>query len=290
MKVMVTGGCGNIGRVVAGRLAGAHEVLVVDRVRDPDIWDGRTEVLDLTRASELDRIREPLDAIVHLAAIPNPFTDAWEDVLRVNLLTTFNVLRYAAERGIPKVVYGSSESASGWGIHGRWHRPDYLPIDEAHRSVPSEVYSFSKGFGDHLCQGFSREHDLRTVCLRYTFVLFDALYKDFIAHVRQSGPREALGSTYAWIDVQDVASAIERSLELEMEPAQSETFYLTAREQYGTVPTMELIERNWGPDMPVDRHYYEGNERGSFFDIRKAERMLGWAPEWDFDRMIEAHG
>ncbi len=290
MKVMVTGGCGNIGRVVSGRLAGEHEVVVVDRVANPAAWSGRTEVLDLTSSKELDRLQEPFDAIVHLAAIPNPYSDPWEDVLRVNLLSTFNVLRYAAERGVPKVVYGSSESSSGWGIHRRFYKPDYLPIDEKHPSLPSEVYSYSKAIGDLFCQGFSREYDVRTVCLRYTFVLFEALYKDFIPAVNNPGPRESLGATYAWIDVQDVASAIEKALALEMAPAQTETFYLTAAKQYGTVPTMELIKRNWGDEIAVDASYYEGNEYGSFFDIRKAELMLGWKPEWDLERMIAAHG
>jgi UDP-glucose 4-epimerase len=290
MHVMVTGGSGNIGRVVAARLAERHDVVTVDRVGAPPGWSGPHAVLDLTSAAALDSLDQSVDAVVHLAAIPNPYVGTWDEVLRVNMLGTHNVLRWAVARGVPRVVFGSSESASGWGIHGRWYRPDYLPIDEKHRSLPSEVYSYTKAFGDQLCQGFSREHGLQTVCLRYTFVTFASLYAGFVAGLRAPEPREALGSTYAWIDVEDVASAIGRSLDLQMDSGRSETFYLTAREQYGTVPTLELIERNWGTDIAVDRGYYEGNERGSFFDIRKAERVLGWAPTWTVERMLAEHG
>lgn len=290
MKVMLTGGCGHIGRRVVARLEHAHDLVVVDRVPHPEGWPGRVEILDLTRPEELDRLDEPFDAIVHLAAIPNPFHDPWEEVLRVNLVSTFNVLRYAAQRGIPKVIFGSSESASGWGIHGKWYRPNYLPIDENHPSLPSEVYSFTKAFGDQLCQGFSREHGLRTLCLRYCFVTFPALYDSFLATLKAPGPREALGATYAWIDVEDVASAIACALDFDPGEGVSETFYLTAREHFGTLPTLELARRNWGPDLPVDRAYYADNPFGSFFDIRKAQRLLGWQPEWSVQRLLETYG
>lgn len=286
MRVILTGGAGNIGRVVAARLRPTAEVTVVDRLAPADTA-GCYQVLDLTSWETVNALAGDWDAIVHLAAIPNPFLGAWEEVLRVNMLGTFNVLRFAAERGIPRVIFGSSESASGWGIHRNWYRPDYLPIDERHRSLPSEVYSYTKAFGDELCQGFSREHGLDTICLRYTWVLYDPHIGPFRDMLRAGGERAARGATYAWIHVDDVASAIAASLALPVVAERSETFYLTAREQFGTETTGQLVERNWGdgPGVPMDNAYYAGNEYGSFFDIRKAARVLGWRPEWDLARM-----
>lgn len=291
MNVMLTGGAGNIGRVVAAKLRPGCDVTVVDRVAPADRQD-RAEVVDLTSWEALQAVGGEWDAIVHLAAIPNPFLDPWEEVLRVNMLSTFNVLRLAAERGIPRVVFGSSESASGWGIHRNWYKPDYLPIDERHRSLPSEVYSYTKAFGDELCQGFSREHGLDTVCLRYTWVLYDPHIQPFCEMLRSGGERAETGATYAWIHVEDVASAIAAALASPVVPGRSETFYLTAREQFGTETTEQLVRRNWGPDatLPVDTGYYSGNEYGSFFDIRKAAKVLGWRPEWDLARMREFGG
>ncbi len=286
MTVMLTGGCGNIGRRVLDRLEPDHDVVVVDAVPHPLGWPGRVEQLDLTSSAQLDRLDEPFDAIVHLAAIPNPYRDPWEDVLRVNLLSTFNVLRYAVAHHVPKVIFGSSESASGWGIHGKFYAPDYLPLDERHRSLPSEVYSYTKCFGDQLCQGFSREHGLRTICLRYTFVTFEALYEGFLNTLRDPAPRDALGATYAWIDVEDVAAAIRAALAFDPGEGGSETFYLTARDHFGTIDTLELVARNWGDAVQVDREYYAARPRASFFDIRKAERLLGWTPAWDVERLL----
>ncbi len=286
MRVMVTGGSGHIGRIVLSRLQTEHDVLNVDRVPHPGDWSGVTRLLDLTERGALDALHGPFDAIVHLAAIPNPTVGTWDEVMRVNMVGTYNVLQYAVEHGVPRVVFGSSESASGWGIHGRWYRPDYLPIDEKHRSLPSEVYSYTKAFGDQLCQGFSREHDLQTICLRYAFVTYQANYAGFLALLRTGAPRDAPGATYAWVDVRDVAGAVERALHMPMAPAQSETFYITAREHYGTLPTLEMIGRNWGDDITVDREYYQDNPFGSLFDIRKAETLLQWHPEWTTARLL----
>lgn len=286
MKVMLTGGSGHIGRRVAARIGGMGEVVNVDRAPAAGGWAGRTEIVDLATRGDLDRLNETWDAIVHLAAIPNPTVGTWDEVMRVNMVGTYNVLRYAVERQVPRVIFGSSESASGWGIHGRWYHPDYIPIDEKHPSLPSEVYSYTKAFGDQLCQGFSREHDLQTICLRYAWVLFPPQYAGFIARVRQNAPRDALGATYAWVDVEDVAAAVEHALRMPMEAGQSETFYITAREHYGTLSTPEMIKRNWGTDMKVDAAYYAENPFGSFFDIRKAERMMGWRPAWTVERVV----
>ncbi|MBI5831134.1 MAG: hypothetical protein HZB16_02355 [Armatimonadetes bacterium] len=228
MKVLLTGGWGNIGRRVLAWLEPEHEVVVVDTVPHPLGWPGR--------------------------------------------------------------IFGSSESASGWGIHDKWYQPDYLPIDEQHRSLPTEVYSFTKAFGDQLCQGFSREHGLRTVCLRYAFVTFEALYEGFLGSLRGAPVRDALGTLYAWIDVEDVASAVLAALDFDPGEGGSETFYLTAREHYGTVDTLDLIERNWGDAVRVDQHYFAERPRGSFFDIRKAERLLGWVPAWDVERLLRERG
>jgi nucleoside-diphosphate-sugar epimerase len=289
MRALLTGGAGNIGRVALSRLLQAgHDVTVLDAVPLPEGLGAASIVADLTQPAALDGLPEPPEAIVHLAAIPNPFVATWDRVLAINMLTTFNVLRYAAEKGVPRVVFGSSESASGWGIHGRFYRPDYLPIAEKHRDLPSEVYSYTKAFGDQLCAGFSREYGLTTLALRYTYVVYEPHYAGFLGGVRADAPRDALGATYAWIDVRDVAEAIALALVADVPTGSHEAFYLTARDQCGTVSTAELARRNWGddPPVPLDQTYYGDEPSRSFFDIRKAGSMLGWKPAWDLGRLL----
>ncbi len=289
MRVLLTGGAGNIGRVTLDRLlAAGHDVTVLDAAPLPEGLGAASIVADLTQPACLDDLPEAPAAVVHLAAIPNPFVATWDRVLAVNMPATFNVLRYAAEKGVPRVVFGSSESASGWGIHGKFYRPDYLPIDEKHRDLPSEVYSYTKAFGDQLCAGFSREHGLTTLALRYTYVVYEPHYDGFLAGIRADGPRDAPGATYAWIDVRDVAEAIALALTADVPEGSHEAFYLTAHDQCGTAPIEELARRNWGddPPVPLDTTYYGTEPLRSFFDIRKAETLLGWTPAWDLGRLL----
>lgn len=89
--------------------------------------------------------------------------------------------------------------------------------------------------------------------------------------------------------MEDVASAVDCALDMRMDRGQSETFYITAREHYGPLPTVEIIRRNWGDDIPIDLAYYEERPFGSIFDIRKAETLLGWRPEWSVDRIVQTH-
>jgi len=52
---------------------------------------------------------------------------------------------------------------------------------------------------------------------------------------------------------------------------------------------MDMVYRNWGDDVSVDPIYYADNPRGSLFDIRKAEGMLDWRPEWTVERVVAEH-
>ena len=59
-----------------------------------------------------------------------------------------------------------------------------------------------------------------------------------------------------------------------------EAFFLSARDTFLPLPTLELLERSFGESPPVaDASYFDANPYASVFDLRKAAQMLGWAPE-----------
>jgi len=77
MKVIVTGGAGAIGRyVVEELLAAGDEPIVVDR-RAPVEADARVGVVqcDLTDLEATVAAVRDADAVFHMAAIPNPYSD-----------------------------------------------------------------------------------------------------------------------------------------------------------------------------------------------------------------------
>jgi len=57
------------------------------------------------------------DVVIHLAAVPHPHNDPPDRVMAVNMVTCFNALEAVHQNGIQRIVYGCSESSSGFGIH-----------------------------------------------------------------------------------------------------------------------------------------------------------------------------
>ena len=94
MNILVTGGAGAIGRYVVQDLA-AHGFVptILDLGPVPERDDGiayvQCDLMDLN--ATLDVVRG-YDVVVHLAAIPNPYSDPPDRVMAVNTVTTFNVL------------------------------------------------------------------------------------------------------------------------------------------------------------------------------------------------------
>ena len=120
VRVLVTGGCGFIGRHLCTRLiADGHTVRVLD-----DLSTGQRDLLpdgaelvvgDVARAGDVDAAMAAVDRCVHLAAIASvPQCQAdWTRASSVNLIGTVNVLAAAARHDSVPVVYASSAAVYG---------------------------------------------------------------------------------------------------------------------------------------------------------------------------------
>ncbi len=84
------------------------------------------------------------DAVVHFAAIPAILVRPDNETFRVNALSTYNVLEAAVKLGIPKVIFASSETTYGVCFADGEVRPEYVPVDEDHPTVPHDSYAMSK--------------------------------------------------------------------------------------------------------------------------------------------------
>ena len=159
MRILFTGGSGKAGRhVVAYLLEQGHRVLNVDRVPlDLDGVDNRlTDITDagqvydvMSSLAGLDEL-EPgtgvpkFDAVVHFAAVPRILITSDNECYRVNTLGTYNIIDAAVKFGIRKIVFASSETTYGVCFADGERKPDYLPIDEEHPTVPEDSYAMSK--------------------------------------------------------------------------------------------------------------------------------------------------
>ena len=127
MKIMVTGSAGFIGCHLARYLlVQGHEVVLVDNLargrQDKEfealVGDSNATFcnIDLTLPNAFDRFGDDIDQVYHLAAINGTenFYAIPDQVLRVNVLATLNLLEWAKSKpGTKLLISSSSETYAG---------------------------------------------------------------------------------------------------------------------------------------------------------------------------------
>jgi len=284
VKILVTGGSGMIGQFVVAELARAgHTIAIVDLRPPPKDTPGVSFVYcDLTDYRSTLAVIRAAEVVVHLAAIPNPANDPPERVLSVNVLSSFNVLEAARLNGIRRIVYGCSESSSGFGIHNVNLKPMYLPVDEEHPCWPHETYSISKRFGEEMLAWYARVYGLEGLALRYAWVWTErdrAGVQELIQRHR-NGEWSSTGWFGAYIAPHDVAQAVCLACDYHFpvdEEVKFEAFYLSAADTFYPVSTLEVLQTLYSELPPIrDGSYFTNNPYATLFDNRKAERILGY--------------
>jgi UDP-glucose 4-epimerase len=287
MRIAVTGGSGAIGTYVCDELLRAgHDVYSLDLLAP------RTDVgfiqTDLTSLNQAREAIAGFDQVVHLAAIPDPYGgDLPEDVIGVNTVIAYNVFEAARLENIERVIYGCSDSSTGFGIHHVKLTPRYVPIDEEHPLWPHETYSLSKHFGERIGANYAKAFGLKVISLRYMWVWTRRIEKELlegiVARARAGVVPEGVNNLGAYIAVRDVARACAAATGYTFAPSSNvpfEAVFLSAENTYYAVPTLTLVEAFCGQLPPVkDAAYFQRNPYASVYDIRKAHRPLGWAPQ-----------
>src|SRR5229473_4936106 len=127
--------------------------------------------------ADLEAAMRGVDALVHVAAIPNPRDRPPEVVFETNVRGTWNTFHAAARAGVKKAVLISSECATGLCYQKDEFPPDYLPIDEAYPLRPAEVYGLSKQAAEAVAASFART-GMDVTVLRPLFILFPRSYPE----------------------------------------------------------------------------------------------------------------
>ena len=179
MNILVTGGAGRIGSVVVAQLLSHdHTVHIIDNVEESAIKPEAAERINGASYAQVDirdfaAVQPHLDGIegvVHLAAIPSPRPGMDAEIFDINVTGTFNVYQAAAEAGVKRIVSASSINALGNHYGVRWVEMQYFPVDEAHPSHTSDVYSYSKQLVEETADYFWRRYGISGVSMRFPFV------------------------------------------------------------------------------------------------------------------------
>jgi len=247
-RVLLTGAEGTIGTAVREHLGDRFELVLLTLTPQ----DFSSHVADI---SDLDSIRpafENIDAVVHLAGSAS-LEAAWDDVLRNNIVGTYNVFEAAREAGVARVVYASSNHVVGMyeldGAPAIYDADDERSVDETTEIRPDSLYGVSKAYGEALGRLYMERHGLRVYCLRIGAVRAhddpNASTGNALIELDAEAQRNRLRAV--WLSRRDCAELIGRCLDVDDVP--------------------------WAVVYGVS-----GNPR-RFWDLDHARELLGWAPQ-----------
>jgi len=286
MRIFFTGASGKAGRHVAPYLADqGHHVTNADLVplEHPAVADLRVDLTDagetysalagLATMDDLELAQKPAyDAVVHFAALPRILLASDTRTYATNVLSTYNVLEAATRLGVRKVVFASSETTYGICFAQGERRPQYVPVDEDHPTVPEDSYAMSKVAGEVTARSFQARTGADVYGLRINNVIEPHEYAElFPAFLDDPSLRRR--NLFAYIDTRDLAQMTQRCLETD--GLGYEVFNVANADMSVAASTQEIRDRFYD-GVEVRR---EMGRDETFFAIDKARDLLGYAPQ-----------
>ena len=283
-RIVVTGGSGKAGKwVVRDLVAHGYAVLNLDLRPLPSL-PAPTLVTDLTDSGQVfDALSgfftndsgpsmrpQPVDAVVHFAAVPSIRLVPDNEVFRVNTLSTYNVIEAASKLGIRKVIIASSETTYGICFAYEAPNPVYFPLDEDYPVDPMDSYALSKLCNERTARAFQLRDGMDMYAYRIGNVVEPEDYAGMIA--AYSDPSRRLRNVWNYIDARDLALACRRGIETDGLGFQ--IFNIANDEVSSDRTTGELLARFF-PTVPLTR---ELGERETLYSNRKARQLLGFQP------------
>lgn len=274
MRVVVTGGSGKAGQWVVRALAEAgHQVVNVDAVNRPDLsLPAEFCRVDLTDAG---RVYDALfdlrpDAVCHLAANPSPSGQARIDVFDNNVTSAHNLMQAAGDCGVRRVVYASSEMATGLLTDGVV--PTSIPFDESERRPSPNAYALSKYLSEVIADTMAARYPRTSwVGLRINNVIPPDDYEKFRAE--WDDPARSKANFWSYIDARDVGSAYLAALE--GTSSGNEIFLIAAADTRAKRGLRELMAEFYDG---YDSFAADYTDPASAFDCTKMRTAFGWTP------------
>ena len=168
MRVLVTGGAGYIGSVVAEELLQAgHQVVVFDNLsrghRQAVPKNAELVVGDMADRACLDQLlrSRAIDAVMHFAALieAGESMKAPEEFFRNNTSNALTLLEAMLAARVERFVFSSTAALFG--------NPERTPIEEDDPLHPANAYGESKLLVERMLAWFHQIHGLRYASLRY---------------------------------------------------------------------------------------------------------------------------
>lgn len=209
-----------------------------------------------------------------------------------NIMGTLNMMEAARQQSVKKFVYASSSSVYG--------DEPILPKKEGREGKLLSPYAVSKRTDEEWAKQYTKHYGLDTYGLRYFNVFgrrqdpdgaYAAVIPKFIKQLMNGEVPTINGDGKQSRDFTYIENVIEANLKACLAPssAAGEAFNIAYGDReylldiyYGLAKTLGVkVEPNFGPDRA-------GDIKHSNADISKAKELLGYDPDWSFERGIKA--
>ena len=284
MRIFFTGGSGKAGKHAIRHLQDAgHHVTNIDRVPSGlpdtpelliDLCDSGQVMSAMTQWAdfdELDAPPQPYDAVVHFAAVPRILIGTDGECFRQNTLSTYNVIEAATKLGIRKIIFASSETTYGVCFAAGEVKPEYIPVDEEHPTVPHDSYAMSKVCNEATGRSFQARTGADIYALRINNVIEPHEYaENFPAYVKDASLRRR--NIFAYIDARDLGEMVRCCLETDGLGYQ--VFNVANEDSSVAMKSAEVAARFYAGV----RQTREMGEYETFYAVDKAKKMLGFQP------------
>lgn len=312
MKILVTGGAGYIGSIMAHELKKqGNEVIIYDSlekgyreaVKGFELVEGKTHDKELLVKTLKER---GIEAVMHFAA----FIEMGESMEKPymyfenNVFGSLSLFEAMVKTGVDKLIFSSTA-----GIYGN---PERVPIKEEDRKVPENPYGESKLMVEKILSWYDQVHKLRSISIRY----FNAagasldgslgeahepeshLIPNVIKAVLDGSEFVLNGDDYPtkdgscirdYIHVLDLAETHILALKALGEGHKTEAYNAGTGKGYSNKEVMEMVKQVSGKELKVKvgpRRPGDANELVA--DSKKLQQEFKWQPKYsDLKTIVE---
>lgn len=301
-RILVTGGCGLIGRNLVRKLQDNFQLIVVDnkipKGSDKLIKSEKVRIIkgDCRNFNLVDDLVKECDALIHLAA-PSSFLMYKENPIEntLNTIQSFlNIMEAAKKHKIKKVVHASTSAV---------YEGNTVPYIETLSLKPPDLKALSKKVNEEIGRQYSNLYGMRTIALRpFSVYGEEEAEKGGYANVISlfiwamiSGKRPMIwgngSQTRDYIHADDVAEAFRLALVKDIDTQEINVGTGIETSFNGVI---RLINKKLGRDLkpryvPIPIDIYA---RRLLADTKRAEKVLGFKPkinlEMGIDRVVKS--